>query len=91
MYAKAKDWLLKGTIPEDDEALAQQLCLPGYHINRSGRLVLESKAEIQKRGETSPDDADAFCLSFARPVAPTQRRPNPPPRKYQGPDAWLCY
>jgi len=52
---------------------------------------LESKAEIQKRGETSPDDADAFCLTFARPVAPIQRRPNPPPRKYQGPDAWLAY
>jgi hypothetical protein len=44
MYAKAKDWLLKGGLPANDEDLAQQLSLCGYHINRSGRLVLESKA-----------------------------------------------
>lgn len=53
MYAKTKDWLLKGAIPADDETLAQQLCLPGYHINRSGRLVIESKSDLQKRGELS--------------------------------------
>ena len=50
MYSRAKDWLL--SIPADDENLAQQLCLQGYHINRSGRLVLESKADVQKRGES---------------------------------------
>jgi phage terminase large subunit len=79
MYAKATDWLLKGGIPADDENLAQQLCLPGYHINRSGRLVLESKADLQRRGEASPDDADAFVLTFARPVAPPhpEHRPQP--------------
>jgi hypothetical protein len=81
MYAKAKDWLLKGGIPADDENLAQQLCLPGYHINRSGRLVLESKADLQKRGEASPDDADAFVLTFSRPVAPPQPEYHPRPRE----------
>jgi len=81
MYAKAKDWLLKGGIPEDDENLAQQLCLPGYHINRSGRLVLESKADLQRRGEASPDDANAFVLTFARPVAPPQQEYHPRPRE----------
>jgi hypothetical protein len=43
--------------------------LPGYHINNSGKLVIESKADIQARGEASPDDADAFALTFAQPVA----------------------
>jgi hypothetical protein len=81
MYAKAKDWLLKGGIQEDDENLAQQLCLPGYHINRSGRLVLESKADLQRRGEASPDDADAFVLTFARPVVPPQPEYHPRPRE----------
>jgi hypothetical protein len=28
MYSRAKEWLLKGGIPADDEELAQQLCLP---------------------------------------------------------------
>jgi hypothetical protein len=37
----------------------------GYHINRSNLLVLESKADMQKRGQASPDDADALALTFA--------------------------
>jgi phage terminase large subunit len=32
-------------------------------------LVLESKAEMRKRGQASPDDGDALCLTFAQPVA----------------------
>lgn len=71
MYGKLKDALLLGALPPDDEELAQQLCLPGYHIKIGGsKLVIESKQEIQKRGEKSPDDADALALTFARPVPP---------------------
>jgi hypothetical protein len=68
MYGKCKEWLLLGGLP-DDKNLCGQLCLPGYHINNSGKLVLESKADIQARGEASPDDADAFCLTWAQSVA----------------------
>lgn len=75
MWAKAKEWLLLGSLP-DDEKLCGQLCLPGYHINNSGKLVIESKADIQARGEASPDDADSFCLTFPMPVAP--REPETP-------------
>jgi hypothetical protein len=38
-------------------------------INRSNLLVLESKADMQKRGQASPDDGDALALTFAQPVA----------------------
>lgn len=73
MYGKLKDALLTAALPPDDESLAQQLCLPGYHIRTQGsRLVIESKQDIQARGEKSPDDADALALTFARPVAPIQ-------------------
>jgi hypothetical protein len=34
--------------------------------------VLESKADIQKRGQASPDDGDALALTFAQPVAPAE-------------------
>lgn len=81
MWNRTKDWLLTGAIPRDDapqepeitRTLAAQLCAPGYHINRSNELVIESKAEMQKRGEASPDDGDALVLTFARPVAPLKR------------------
>jgi hypothetical protein len=68
MWAKAKEWLLLGTLPDDD-ALCDQLCLPGFHLNRRSRLVIESKESLAARGEASPDDADAFCLTFAQAVA----------------------
>lgn len=71
MYAKAKEWLLLGALP-DDEQLCEQLAVPGYHINNAGKLVLESKESITERGEASPDDADAFVLTFAQPVAVPQ-------------------
>jgi integrase len=65
--AMLKDWLLHGAI-ETDEKMAADLAGPGYHINRSNRLVLESKADMQKRGQASPDDGDALALTFAQPV-----------------------
>jgi hypothetical protein len=63
--------LAKGAIP-DEEQLALQICLPGYHINRSNKLVLESKSDLAQRGEASPDDADALALTFAQPVVPIE-------------------
>jgi len=68
MWRQAKEWLLLGALP-DDRNLCGQLGLPGYHIDNSGKLVIESKASIQERGEASPDDADAFCLTFAMAVS----------------------
>ena len=44
MWDQMKDWLLHGAI-EGDEKMAADLAGPGYHINRSNLLVLESKAE----------------------------------------------
>jgi hypothetical protein len=73
MWGKSKDWLTLGALPADDnlpeeQRLRNQLALPGYHVNNSGKLVIESKQSIQERGEKSPDDADAFCLTFAMAV-----------------------
>lgn len=77
MWNRMKDWLPAGAIP-DDEQLGHQLTRPGYHINRSGKLVIESKQDMQKRGEASPDDADAIALTFARRVAiPSQLQSRP--------------
>src|SRR5450631_2114682 len=70
MWDQMKDWLLHGAI-HTDEKIASDLSGPGYHINRSNLLVLESKADMQKRGQASPDDGDALALTFAQPVAPT--------------------
>jgi hypothetical protein len=80
MARRCKDWLLLGSLPDDDR-LCDQLALAGYH-QTNGRLVIESKEAIQKRGEVSPDDSDALWLTFASAVAgPTTRKARPaPPR-----------
>ncbi len=72
MWMKAKEHCLLGSVPDEEgeNSICEQLCLPGYHMNTGGKLVIESKADIQARGEASPDDADAFCLTFAQSVAP---------------------
>lgn len=80
MWGKMKEWLLLGGLP-DDENLAQQLSLPGYHINNSGKLVIESKESIQDRGESSPDDADALALTFAQPIAVAKAQVRTTPRR----------
>src|SRR6266851_4487124 len=72
MWDRMKDWLLTGAI-ETDEKMATDLAGPGYHINRSNLLVLESKADMQKRGQASPDDGDALALTFAQTVAPAEK------------------
>jgi hypothetical protein len=54
MWDRMKDCLLKGAIGTD-EKMAMDLAGPDHHINRSNLLVLESKADMQKRGQVSPD------------------------------------
>ncbi len=82
MYKAGKDWLLLGAIsPEkEDKHLANDLAAPGYHLNSSRKLVIESKAEMAKRGVHSPDDGDAFMLTFAQPVAAQFVKKAQPPR-----------
>lgn len=83
MWNHMKDWLLKGAIP-DDERFASQIAAPGFHINSRGKLVIESKADMVKRGEASQDDADALALTFARPVALEIEKP----RRVIRPTVW---
>jgi len=91
MWNRTKDWLLQGSLPEDREMpekdkLAYQLGLPGYHLARgNNKLVIESKADLMKRGEKSPDDADALALTFARPVAIPKPKVNHQQYAHAGP------
>jgi hypothetical protein len=36
----------------------------GYKFDSSGRLLIESKDDLRKRGMKSPDTADALALTF---------------------------
>ena len=51
-------------IPEDT-TLIQELTAIRYNYLSSGKLKIESKDEMKRRGQRSPDVADAFVLTFA--------------------------
>lgn len=50
-----------------DEDLAAQLCDLRYKTTSSGKIQIESKDEMRRRGKSSPDDADAVALAFYTP------------------------
>lgn len=47
-----------------DASLASQLSLVRWFRNEKGKIVIETKAQLQKRGIPSPDYADAFVLTL---------------------------
>jgi hypothetical protein len=67
IWDKMKLWLKEADIPNDDE-LKQELIGPEYGFDRRGRLQLEKKSDMKKRGLNSPDTADAISMSFAFPL-----------------------
>ena len=50
-------------IPRDPE-LIRELAELRYHVNSSGKVLIESKDRMRSRGLPSPDKADALMLAF---------------------------
>ena len=87
MWSQMKEWLGRGAIDRNDEKLEIDLTSPGYHLNRSNQLLLESKQEMQARNVEPVDDGDAFALTFAQAVAP--RRAEAPPNWGRSGGGWM--
>ena len=49
----------------DDSTLIKELTAVKYQYLSSGKLKVEGKDQLKKRGLRSPDCADAFLLTFA--------------------------
>ena len=54
-------------IDPDDDKLAAQLGSIKWGIDSRGRIKIESKDDMRKRGLPSPDRADAMAIAFCRP------------------------
>lgn len=76
LWFAAREWLAtrdhslprcEGGCSEDcpHETLAQELVAPKYVHTSTGKLLVESKSDMKKRGVDSPNIADAFILTFA--------------------------
>lgn len=66
LWLKGREWFQDKacSIPQDD-ALIAELTAPTYTFSSTGKMVVESKADMKKRGLRSPDLADALLLTFA--------------------------
>jgi len=70
LWAKAKTWLERRdcSLPNDQQLIAE-LATVKYKFASNGKLQIESKEDIKKRGLKSPDLADSFVLTFAEDAA----------------------
>ena len=70
LFWKAREWF-EGrdvAIPHD-ETLISEITAVRYKYQSSGKLKIESKDEMKRRGQRSPDVADAFVLTMAAEAA----------------------
>lgn len=68
MWGGLRQWLSRGGgIPATRE-LRDDLTGVQYGFDRDGRIQLERKEDMKKRGLASPDYGDALALTFAYPV-----------------------
>lgn len=64
LWGTVKDKLIEEKLSlENDNELVAQLSCRKYRLTSRGKMVLESKEEMKKRGIESPDRADAVALS----------------------------
>ena len=66
LWDKARQWFeARNCVLPKDDALISELVAVKYGFTSAGKLKVESKDELKKRGFRSPDLADAFVMSFA--------------------------
>lgn len=71
LWFRLKGWLeARDCKLPKDEGLFAELVGPRYEIaESSGKMKVESKADMKRRGLPSPDRADALCLTLATDAA----------------------
>jgi hypothetical protein len=66
-YGILKDMLKANELAlPDDETLIAQLTTRKFSLTNKGRIMIERKEDMKKRGLQSPDSAEAVALAFAQ-------------------------
>lgn len=66
LWFKGRDWLAaKDCNLAGDEKLGSELIGPRFKYTSNGKIQVESKEDMKKRGVKSPNRADAFLLTLA--------------------------
>ena len=67
MYGKFKEEYLESIILPNDDDLMAQLSIRRYSLTSKGKVLIERKKEMKKRGLPSPDRAEAVVMAFYEP------------------------
>ncbi|MCL5238634.1 MAG: hypothetical protein M1353_12485 [Nitrospirae bacterium] len=76
LWGLTRDWLemRRGRLwDNEDQDLVGQLTTPRYRVVAGGKIIVETKDELKKRGVASPNIADAHIMTFAQPVSRYQK------------------
>jgi hypothetical protein len=68
MWKLARDWLKAGGAIPEDPVLYNDLIGPETVARLDGKLQIEAKKDMKKRGIPSPNRGDGLVLTFAHPV-----------------------
>jgi hypothetical protein len=78
LWFKMRNWFeARDTNIAADEKLFGQLIARKYKLLSNGKFHAESKDEMKKRGLPSPNEADAFMLTFATEATMAQGQKSP--------------
>lgn len=71
LWWEVREWLKEGaSLPADDDILAGELTSPIFKVTSKGKIKIESKDDMKKRGLPSPNKADAVCITFSQERGP---------------------
>ena len=66
LWFKGREWFESKAVGFlRDESTIGELTLPTYRLTATGKIKVESKDDLKRRGVASPNNADAFLLTFA--------------------------
>ncbi|MDR3569658.1 MAG: hypothetical protein P4L43_16655 [Syntrophobacteraceae bacterium] len=78
MWKLMRDWLKAGGAIPKDSTLYNDLIGPETVARVDGKIQMEPKDAMKKRGLRSPNRADCLAISFAYPVSSSRSRPPRP-------------
>lgn len=79
-WHEMREWLVDGCLPDDEGSVGrdgntffEQATSRGFWHTPKGRLMLESKEDMEDDGRPSPDKPDSLSITFARKLGPKKK------------------
>jgi hypothetical protein len=89
MWGLTRDFLTAGADLPDDNELCEELQAVEYGFTPKQQIQIEKKADMKARGLSSPDNADALCLTFAEKIIRAVEEETEDQYVYGGAQGWM--